>query len=211
MKKIILNIVLSLILSSSISAQEFQHLIFTVDVALNGISLIANGEVDTDPDCPYPVAGSDYIIRQGFIYPYSILDCDNITNSIHFPCINGIDTMIYRCGIDIDTGNAEFPDTVIGDWDCRGWFTQDVASATQGIFDLSTQTFNFTDIPDIGGMGSITTDGAVLREFGEEKKRAVVGGTGIFRNVFGEVTQKVIGANFTGTINIRTTFNLYYL
>jgi len=194
--------------------------VFTVEVAINGRSSIKNGPQDTCMinDTIMRInykAGTNYIIREGFIYLNSTIQCPDTIYGWE-PCTNpdNVSFNVPLCGgVTINDNNpqgiAEYDD-VIGDWDCRGWFTQDLNAAYEGTFDISTQTFNFTNIPGIGGSGSITTDGAVLQGF-SEIKRSVVGGTGALRYVFGEVRQRAIGVNTTGSMNFRTEFDLYIL
>jgi hypothetical protein len=217
MKKIIIYII-SLSFFSSLNAQGFEHITFTVDVSIVAPSMKVNGQIDTTANCsvPLPLAGSNYIIRKGIIYGEPIETPDS---TLWSPCDNpeNISVTLPLGGLSFDTISGEYnsSDTivVIGDWDCRGWFIQDVASAYEGVFDLSTQTFHFDSIPEINIYEpcSITTDGGVLRQFFEEGKRAVVGGTGALNYVLGDVSQGLIGKNESGLWNIRATFNLYYL
>lgn len=213
MKKIILYTTFCLFSFSTLNAQSpFEYKEFTVDVAINWLSTISNGPVDTV--CEWQAAGSNYIIRQGIIYTEGTLDCNGIVEPFE-PCnnVDGIPSIdVSYCGVD-STGAAEFNDDIIGDWDCRGWFTQDVAIAYQGTFDISTQTFYLDSmaVDGIIGEGSITTDGIVGAAFNVPIKRAIVGGTGAFRYAMGEVVQELIGYNATGGYNIRTTFKLYYI
>ncbi len=217
MRNILLFIGLTFTSGSSLLAQFQQHT-FVIEVALNGLSATVNNPPDSSTICPqFPRSGANYIIRQGFIYNSgTLLQCGNHIND-YVPCnnIGMVDAIpLPGCGITISNneGYAQFDDNVIGDWDCRGWFTQNVAEVTEdALFDLSTQTFYFYDIPVIGGEGSITTDGAVFMNIDAPMKRSITGGTGKFKYVFGEVEQQVIGLNDTGMVNIRTTFHIYFI
>ncbi|MDJ0703648.1 MAG: hypothetical protein QNJ46_10245 [Leptolyngbyaceae cyanobacterium MO_188.B28] len=130
-------------------------------------------------DNGFPAYGNSFI-TQGYIYPAGTL--------------NGGD------GVNAD-GSPQYPDKVIGRWVCKGWFvSQEGAAATSGELVITTQTFNFGEAL---GNRTIVTEGWELAEVGTPVKRAVIGGTGEFRNVDGEASQVVIGMNAIEGFNLR--------
>lgn len=91
----------------------------------------------------------------------------------------------------------------IGDWSCKGFFTSDLGTADVGF--NTTQMFQFN-----GDADAIWTEGleAGLGKIGVITHRTILGGTGRFRGVEGEVRQEALGTNVTGTPNIRLTFKI---
>src|SRR5215216_7790121 len=73
-----------------------------------------------------PKHGSSFI-TQGYIYPAGTLTGSN--------------------GVNPD-GSPEFPELVLGEWTCRGWFVGDSAHAKEGPMVISTQLYNFG--PELG-------------------------------------------------------------
>jgi hypothetical protein len=209
MKKIILlSISLIGFLCSTYAQKGFKEVTFTVDVAINSTTMLRNGPADTVYIGGFPVlvakAGNNYVLVQGYIYNGGWLtsNCDTVGS-----------TYGYDCGIVLNplTNEIEPQDSgdVIGTWDCMGWFIQDVATATKGVFDLSTQKFIFDDdIPGLGTPGVIVTDGGVERALYKSLKRAITGGMGAATAAMGEVEQKGLGVNMTGGLNFTTTFHL---
>jgi hypothetical protein len=91
----------------------------------------------------------------------------------------------------------------IGKWICKGIFTSDLGAADVGF--NTTQMFEFN-----GDVDAIWPEGleAGLGKMGVITHRAILGGTGRFRGVQGEVVQEALGTNVTGTPNIRLTFKI---
>ena len=95
------------------------------------------------------------------------------------------------------------PDTPgsVGDWTCSGIYNFDFAEIVLGAapHTASTQLYRFS-----------TEDALVSEglEGGIKVSRAVIGGTGKFSGIVGEVTEEPIGVNRTGLFNIRFTFKL---
>jgi hypothetical protein len=116
---------------------------------------------------------------------------------------------IYRGGTLASGGdfggasNPAGPETpgAIGTWICRGAFNLDIDQIAAGEVPhvTSTQFFHFED------GSSIVSDGP---EGGAEVLRAIVGGTGLFRQVQGDVRETPLGVNTTNMFNVRFAFNL---
>jgi hypothetical protein len=68
-----------------------------------------------------PAYGNAFV-TQGYIYPEGTLDGGNGA---------------------LADGQAEFPELVLGEWTCRGWFVGDAAHATTGPMVITTQVYGF--------------------------------------------------------------------
>ena len=134
-------------------------------------------------DNGFPAYGNSFITR-GYIYPAGTLNGSN--------------------GVNPD-GSPQFPDLVLGEWVCRGWFVgEDGAAASSGEFVITTQLYNFgTEL----GEETLVSDGWELADVGVPVARAITGGTGRFSNVGGEAKQEFLGFNATEGVNL--TFELY--
>ena len=99
--------------------------------------------------------------------------------------------------------NPAGPETpgAIGTWVCRGAFNLDIdqIAAGEAPHVTSTQFFHFDD------GSSIVSDGP---EGGAEVLRAIVGGTGLFKQLRGEVTETPLGVNSSNMFNVRFAFVL---
>ncbi|MDX1523018.1 MAG: hypothetical protein R3264_15440 [Anaerolineae bacterium] len=136
-------------------------------------------------DDGYPAYGNAFI-TQGFIYPKGTL--------------NGSNGVIVD-----DEGNVlpEFPDKVIGEWTCRGYFVGDAAHAQSGPWVITTQIYNFGEEY---GHSTIVTDGYELSDVGVPINRAVTGGTGEYSRITGQAEQIFLGFNASEGVNL--TFSL---
>lgn len=151
--------------------------ILRFDVAENGKVFV----VDNQPTFPdgQPTRGTTYI-SQGYIYPVGTLSADHD-------------------GVNAD-GSPEFPDQVVGQWSCYGWYVGEGAHTTTGPWIISTQLYNF----GAGwGEASLVSDGYLLADVGLEVTRAVTGGTGPFAALRGELLTTNLGFNETGGGNAR--------
>ena len=141
-----------------------------VDVAENGTRFV----IDEAPvfDDGFPAYGNPFI-TQGYIYPAGTLSDSN--------------------GVNPD-GSAEFPDKVIGEWNCRGYFIGDGAHTTEGSWVFTTQLFAFGDDPDTGAETVVVTgyEGVAV---GDVVTGAVTGGTGAYATARGEADQELLGIN----------------
>lgn len=141
-----------------------------VDVAEDGTRFV----IDEAPvfDDGFPAHGNAFI-TQGYIYPAGTLNDSN--------------------GVNPD-GTPEFPDEVIGEWSCTGYFIGEGAHATEGAWVFTTQLFAFGDDPDTGAETIVVT-GYEGAEVGATLVGAITGGTGGYAAASGEAEQQLIGVN----------------
>ena len=104
-------------------------------------------------------------------------------------------------GLDVDTLTGS-----TGTWISRGTFNFDLSEFVGGAPLLSaTQHYLFSPRGALDGEDSLMSEGP---EFGVTTHRVVLGGTGRYRGVIGEVTQETLGFNSTGFANFRFTFTI---
>ncbi|WP_080806355.1 hypothetical protein [Halomicronema hongdechloris] len=125
-----------------------------------------------------PSYGNPFV-TQGYIYPPGTL-----TDS------NGV----------LANGDPEFPDQVMGQWTCRGWFIGEGAATETGPWVISHQLYSLGDRP---GSKTLTSEGYELPEPNVPFQRAIVGGTGPYRHARGQVTQTFLGFNPAEGVNLR--------
>ena len=130
-----------------------------------------------------PAYGNPFI-TQGYIYPEGTLNGSN--------------------GV-LPDGSPEFPEKVIGEWTCRGWFIGDGAHTTSGPMVVTTQIYQLG-----GDYGDVTiiSDGYESSEINKEIKRAITGGTGRYQMAGGEVTQELLGFTEQMSVNLRFTLEV---
>lgn len=126
-----------------------------------------------------PAHGATYI-SQGYIYPEGTLSAE----------VDGVNA----------DGSAEFPDKVLGQWSCYGWYIGDAAHATEGPWVLSTQLYQFGSE---WGAVTLVSEGYVIANTGGTVERAITGGTGPFANVRGQLADTNLGFNETEGGNAR--------
>ena len=126
-----------------------------------------------------PAHGNAFI-TQGYIYPHGTLAEGN--------------------GVNPD-GSPEFPELVLGEWTCRGWFVGEGAHATTGAWVITTQIYAFGD--GTPGAASLVTDGYEIADVGEPVIRAITGGSGPFAAARGDGQQTFLGFNATEGVNLR--------
>ena len=140
-----------------------------------------------DPDLVYddgmPAYGATFITH-AYIYPAGTLDESN--------------------GVKAD-GSPEFPDKVLGEWICRGWFIGEGMRTTSGAMVITTQLYTFGD-----GLGQamLVSDGYELADVGVEIERAITGGTGPFAGAGGVAHQTLLGLNATEGVNLHFELEL---
>jgi hypothetical protein len=141
---------------------------------------------DEEPVHPdgLPAYGNSFI-TMGYIYPAGTLD-------------GGVS------GVKPD-GSPEFPNKVIGEWICRGWFIGDGARTKSGPMVVTTQIFNFGREY---GNATLVTDGYELADVGKVIERAITGGTGPYRLARGEARQTLLGLNATEGVKLRLEVNV---
>jgi hypothetical protein len=126
-----------------------------------------------------PAHGNTYI-SQGYIYPAGTLSAD----------VDGVNA----------DGSPQFPEKVLGQWSCYGWYVGDGAHATAGPWVLSTQLYQFGSE---WGAATLVSEGYVLSNTGGTVERAITGGTGPFANVRGQMADTNLGFNETEGGNAR--------
>jgi hypothetical protein len=141
-----------------------------VDVAEDGTRFV----IDEAPvfDDGFPAYGNAFV-TQGYIYPDGTLTDTN--------------------GVNPD-GSPEFPDKVIGEWSCKGYFIADGAHTTEGSWVYTTQLFAFGDDAD-NGAETIVVTGYESGIVGDTVTGAITGGTGRYMTARGEANQTFIGMN----------------
>lgn len=129
-----------------------------------------------------PAHGSSFV-TEGYIYEYGTLSDSN--------------------GVLAD-GSPEFPDKVIGKWVCKGWFVGDAAHATEGVWVVTTQIYNFGEEY---GNTTLVSEGYESAEIGEALARAITGGTGEYVGAKGTANQTLLGFN-EGTEGVNLRFEV---
>jgi hypothetical protein len=141
-----------------------------VDIAEDGTRFV----IDETPvfDDGFPAYGNPFI-TQGYIYPAGTLTDSN--------------------GVNPD-GSPEFPDKVIGEWSCQGYFIADGAHTTKGSWVFTTQLFAFGKNADTG-RNTVVVTGYEGAEVGKVVTGAITGGTGRYATARGEADQELLGIN----------------
>jgi hypothetical protein len=105
-------------------------------------------------------------------------------------------------GLDIDSLTGS-----IGTWLTRGTFNVDVSQIFAGAHPAlsSTEYYLFSPTGVSDGEEALFSEGP---EFGATTHRVVLGGTGRYRGVVGEVQEETLGNNSTGFANKRYTFTI---
>ena len=130
-----------------------------------------------------PAYGSAFI-TQGYLYPAGTLNGSN--------------------GVMPD-GSPEFPDKVLGEWTCYGYYVGDGAHTTSGPMVITTQIFNIGETP---GETTIVTSGYEVADLNVPVARAITGGTGEYKNAGGETSQQMLGLNATEGVVLQVTLNV---
>jgi hypothetical protein len=94
----------------------------------------------------------------------------------------------------------EFPDKVIGEWTCRGWFIGNGAKTVTGPWVITTQFYNCGD--EYGDV-TLVTEGYEIADLNEAIERAITGGTGRYKAARGEEDQTLLGFNASEGVNLR--------
>ena len=154
---------------------------FAVEVAEDTSRFVLdmlNPHEDGMPDYGNP------FITQGYIYPAGTLNGSN--------------------GVLAD-GQPEFPDKVIGEWTCYGWFIGDGAYTEAGAAVVSTQVFNFYSED---GDSTMVSNGFELANVGVQVTRVLAGGTGDYQGASGIQVQQLMGFTDEMGVNLRVNFQL---
>jgi hypothetical protein len=113
-----------------------------------------------------PAYGNAFV-TQGYVYPAGTLD-------------GGVEGTLPN-------GDPAFPDLVIGEWTCDGFFVGDGAHTASGIIVVTRQVYRFND----GDL--LISQGPELADAGVMVTRAVTGGTGDYADAPGELAQTLLG------------------
>jgi hypothetical protein len=151
------------------------------DVAENANPYVWSGQpelVDGRPTHATP------FLTLGYIYPEGTL-----TES------NGV----------LPDGSPEFPDQVLGQWTCYGWWFGDADHAGQSAPWLTTHLFNFGGA---WGEATLVSEGYSIDEFDVPLERAIVGGTGVYAGALGVQVETNVGINATDGVNFRYEIRL---
>jgi hypothetical protein len=155
---------------------------FTVDVAYDVVNYKQN---DVKPSEGQDVfSPGDTFIQYGTIFPGGTLPRGKANNDPNAP--GGIGKYRVRGAITADFANFE--------------------KAVDGLPGASPEVGIVTEIYSFDGNGAtILTDG-IWPNANFSARRIVLGGTGQFRDVVGEIKEENIGENNTGFCNLRVTF-----
>ncbi|MCB1918228.1 MAG: hypothetical protein KDG52_21255 [Rhodocyclaceae bacterium] len=113
-----------------------------------------------------PAYGNPFI-TQGYIYPPGTL-------------AGGVEGTLPN-------GEPAFPELVIGEWTCNGYFVGQGMHTTTGAIVMTRQVFRFDD----GDL--LISHGPELADIGQPMTRAVTGGTGDYANAHGAIRQTLLG------------------
>jgi len=149
-----------------------------IDVAVDARTGSLNSASPTDTE---PKRGATAILN-GKIYPGGTIAAGN--------------------GLDIDTLTGS-----IGTWITRKTFNVDLSQIVAGAHPAlsATQYYLFSPTGVSDGEEALFSEGP---EFGATTHRVVLGGTGRYRGVIGEVQEETLGSNSTGFANERYTFTI---
>lgn len=113
-----------------------------------------------------PAYGNAFV-TQGYLYPAGTLD-------------GGVEGTLPN-------GDPAFPDLVIGEWTCDGYFVGDGMRTETGALVMTRQVYRFND-GDV-----LISHGAELVDAGVTVTRAVTGGTGDYADAPAEMNQVLLG------------------
>ncbi len=119
-------------------------------------------------------------LAQGYIYPAGALSARD----------DGVNA----------NGSPQFPEMVLGQWTCYGWYVGGGARTTGGPWILATEVYQFGSE---WGAATLVTEGYVPAARGSAVDRAITGGTGPFAAMRGEVRETTLGSNETAGSNAR--------
>jgi len=130
-----------------------------------------------------PAYGNAFV-TQGYLYPVGTLD--------------GADGVL-------EGGKPQFPDKVLGEWTCRGFFVGQGAKTTAGPWVVTAQLFQ---LGRRWGDTTIVTDGYELPEIDVPIARAITGGTGRYAGARGEHTQRLLGFGVGEGVKLRMALDV---
>jgi hypothetical protein len=167
--------------SSAQTPAESDTQIVAFDVAENMSRFTFDPSLADDDGLPKYGAA---FITQGYIYPSGTLNEGN--------------------GVLAD-GSPEFPDKVIGQWTCRGWYVAEGALTKSGPMVMTTQVYSVGE-----GLGDATfvTEGYELADVGVAIERAITGGTGPYQEARGQIEQTFLGFNASEGVNLHVVADI---
>jgi hypothetical protein len=145
------------------------------DVAENATRFAWSGKPELVDGMP---AGSTPYVTQGYIYPE-----ETLTNS------NGVNP----------DGSPEFPDKVLGQWSCYGWYLGGGPVPGSANW-LTTHLFNFGGE---WGTATLVSEGYSIDDMGVPLERAITGGTGPYEGARGMQMETNLGFNESNGMNFR--------
>lgn len=119
----------------------------------------------------FPSEGNSFFTA-GYLYPANTLSADD----------DGVN----------EDGSAKYPEKVIGEWLCRGYFIGEGAHATEGSWVYSTQVFSFGRNAT-AGKHTVVVVGYEGAGIGDIVTGAITGGSGRFKAAAGEADQELLG------------------
>jgi hypothetical protein len=143
------------------------------EVAEDGSRFTWNGEPSLTDGLPDQDAT---YITQGYIYPEGTLNGSN--------------------GVLAD-GSPEFPDKVLGQWSCYGWYVG-AGKPDQTAPWITSHLFNFGDTY---GAATLVSEGYSIDDLDVALERAVVGGTGDYAGARGIQLETNLGHNLSNGLD----------
>jgi hypothetical protein len=163
-----------------IAQLETEEGVLRFDVAENAANFAWAGDPELVDGLP---AGRTAFLSQGYIYP-----ADTLTDS------NGV----------LADGSPEFPDMVLGQWSCWGWYMGTGRPAGNASW-LTTHLVNFGEP---WGAASLVSEGYSIDDLELALERAIVGGTGPYAGARGVQLETNLGFNASNGINVRYEYRL---
>jgi hypothetical protein len=191
---------LSLVSLLAVSAQESQEPAAPAVMAISELNADESIAKVTDPDgvLRFDVAenATQWIIDPDLVHEDGMPANGNafITRGYLYPA----GTLTETNGVLTD-GSPEFPELVLGEWVCRGWFVGEGGHTTSGPMVITTQLYSFGGTY---GEAMLVSDGYELADVGVAIDRALTGGTGHFLGADGAATQTFLGFNETMGVNL---------
>ena len=182
---------LALLMTTAYADQDFDKSHHSVNKKVMHFDVAESGSKFSFDEAPllpsgFPAYGNAFV-TQGYIYPAGTLGADDGVNP---------------------NGSHEFPEKVIGEWTCRGYFIGNGAETVTGPWVITTQHYDFYKQRGYAENKQSTelnlvSDGYELVDIDVPGKRAITGGTGRFKRAAGEAVQVLLGHNASEGVNIR--------
>ena len=126
-----------------------------------------------------PAYGNAFI-TQGYIYPHGTLkDGDP--------------------GVDVN-GKPLYPDKILGEWTCYGYFIGDGARTKTGPLVITEQVYSFGEE---AGSKTLISNGYELADVGKPVLRAITGGTGPYVKARGQVSETLLAITDLHSVTLR--------